>query len=132
MLSGAYAGAFLGGHFGIHDFAALLGLSTLISAIAGGVFGLFLVRYRAIFFAMLNLAVSMVVFALLSKLYGLTGGSDGMRVAQPLVFGTLLAPAQFAQVLFYSSLALMLGVGVLMQLYLQEPARSRALGGAFE
>ena len=49
-----------------------------------------MVRYRAIFFAMLNLAISMVFFTLLSKLYHLTGGTDGMRVATPTLLGVEL------------------------------------------
>ena len=61
----------------------LLFASALLSAAAGAVIGAFIVRYRAIFFAMLNLAVSMVFFTLLSKLYGITGGTDGMRVRRP-------------------------------------------------
>lgn len=118
---GAYTAAFLGSRLGVSDFAALLLVATLVSALAGLVFGLFLIRYRAIFFAMLNLAVSMVIFSLLSKLYAYTGGSDGMRVATPSVFGQILPAAAFARVLFYVALALMIGLGAAVQRYLASP-----------
>jgi branched-chain amino acid transport system permease protein len=45
------------------------------------VIGLFVMRYREIFFGMLNLALSMVFYSLLEKLYTLTKGTDGIRVA---------------------------------------------------
>ena len=70
----AYGVAFLAAR-GIGDFASLLILSVVIAALTGVIVGAFLVRYRAIFFAMLNLAVSMVFYSLFAKLYGITGGS---------------------------------------------------------
>ena len=69
----AYGVAFLA-RAGVGDFATLLVLSVLAAALTGAIAGAFLVRYRAIFFAMLNLAVSMVFYALFAKLYDITGG----------------------------------------------------------
>ena len=46
-------------------------LGTLVAGIFGLVVGLFVVRYREIFFGMLNLAFSMVLWSLLEKLYPL-------------------------------------------------------------
>lgn len=118
---GAYATAFLVGRFGVTDLAAVILLSTLISALAGVVIGAFMVRYRAIFFAMLNLAVSMVLFSLLAKLYGVTGGTDGMRVATPTIFGTALPQATFNDVIFYVTVALMVVIGLFVARYLASP-----------
>lgn len=64
---------------GIGDFASLLILSVVIAALTGVIVGAFLVRYRAIFFAMLNLAVSMVFYSLFAKLYGITGDPTEWR-----------------------------------------------------
>ena len=47
------------------------------------VIGLFVVRYRYIFFGMLNLAFSMVLYSMLEKFFYVTGGSDGMRLDAP-------------------------------------------------
>lgn len=118
---GAYATAFLGQKAGITDVFALLAAAILVSGLAGLVFGAFLVRYRAIFFAMLNLAVSMVIYALAAKLYGITGGTDGMRVAVPTVLGWAPAKPVFDTVLFGGCLVLMLAVGWLAHRYLQSP-----------
>lgn len=118
---GAYATAFLGQRAGISDLIVLLAASTLIAGAFGLVFGAFLVRYRAIFFAMLNLAVSMVVYALASKLYGLTGGTDGMRVGVPTVLGWAPDKGTFDSFLFLFSIAAMLGIGYLVHRFLQSP-----------
>lgn len=116
----AYAAAFMA-RAGISEFALLLILSTLAAALAGAVVGAFMVRYRAIFFAMLNLAVSMVFYALLSKLYGLTGGTDGMRLAVPRFLGWTLSKPDFDTALYYSSVVLMVGVSYLVHRYLGSP-----------
>ena len=88
---------------GIADFASLVVLSVALAAVLGAIVGAFMVRYRAIFFAMLNLAASMVFYALLSKLYGITGGTDGMPVPIPSVFGIQMHEVAFKTVLFYLS-----------------------------
>jgi len=116
----AYGVAFLAAR-GIGDFASLLILSVVIAALTGVIVGAFLVRYRAIFFAMLNLAVSMVFYSLFAKLYGITGGSDGMAVPIPSVFGMVLSEPAFKDVLFYLSLVLMVVVGLGVHRYLDSP-----------
>jgi ABC-type branched-subunit amino acid transport system permease subunit len=116
----AYCIAFLAS-LGINDFGMLLVLSVLTAGAAGAIVGLFLVSYRTIFFAMLNLAVSMVCYALCAKLYGVTGGTDGMPVPVPTVFGIVLGEPAFKNVLFYFSLTLTVLVGLAVQRYLNSP-----------
>ena len=70
--------------------AGLLGLAV----------GLFVVRYRYIFFGMLNLAFSMVFFSILEKFTNLTGGSDGIRIRRPSVLGVAVERAQFEWALY--------------------------------
>jgi len=60
-----------------------LGVSLFISAI----FGYICVRHTRIFFSILTLALAMLVFAVLEKAYNYTGGSDGIRVLVPTIFG---------------------------------------------
>jgi ABC-type branched-subunit amino acid transport system permease subunit len=116
----AYAVAFLA-RSGISDFGVLMVLSVLVTGLAGATVGTFLVRYRAIFFAMLNLAVSMVLYALFAKLYGITGGTDGMTILVPRVFGMTLSEPVFKAALFYGSLVLMVLVGFAIHRYLDSP-----------
>ncbi len=118
---GAYATAFLMLSIGMNELFLLLICATAITMAAGLVIGAFMARYRAIFFAMLNLAISMVFFTLLSKLYDLTGGSDGMRVATPTVLGLTLDRAEFDLVLQFSAVALMVAVALLIDRYLKSP-----------
>lgn len=116
----AYGVAFLA-RAGVNDFGVLLILSVLAAALVGAIAGSFLIRYRAIFFAMLNLAVSMVFYALCAKLYGVTGGTDGMPVPIPGIFGIVVTEPVFKSVLFYLSLTLMVLIGFAVQRYLNSP-----------
>jgi branched-chain amino acid transport system permease protein len=118
---GAYATAFLMRHAGISELLLLLVCATAITAVAGLLIGAFMARYRAIFFAMLNLAVSMVFFTLLSKLYHWTGGTDGMRVATPTLLGMHFSRETFDLVLQLGALAAMVGVALLADRYLRSP-----------
>lgn len=72
------------------DGVVLLAAGALAGLVAGAVVGLFMVRYRGIFFGMLNLALSMVLFAVLGKFYNFTGGTDGLRLERPPFFGQVL------------------------------------------
>jgi branched-chain amino acid transport system permease protein len=118
---GAYATAFLMRSTGIHDFVLLLLCAGVISTLTGFAVGTFMVRYRAIFFAMLNLAVSMVFFTLLSKMYHITGGTDGLRVATPSLFGMALDRDSFNHVLQYGALLLMIVAVVIADRYQKSP-----------
>lgn len=118
---GAYATAFAMRDFGITDVFALILISAVISLAAGLLIGVYVVRYRAIFFAMLNLAISMVLFSLLSKFYGVTGGTDGLRVGTPTVLGMALEAKTVATFLFYASIAAMVLAGLAVNAYFKSP-----------
>ena len=62
---------------------AALFFSLLIALI----FGFLCVRHTKVFFSILAMSLSMVLFALLFKLYDLTGGSDGVRIPIPIFLG---------------------------------------------
>lgn len=124
---GAYAVAFLMRDARISDLLLLCAFATLISAVVGFLVGAFMVRYRAIFFAMLNLAVSMVVFSLLSKLYYITGGTDGLRVGTPTLLDIQLDRGLFDLVLQNTALFLMVLAAILIDRYLRSPL-GEALG----
>jgi branched-chain amino acid transport system permease protein len=68
------------------SFAALLlgaGLGTLAAALLALLIGLFSLRVRAIFFAMVTLAVASAFELLVSQLSFLTGGEDGLNYTIP-------------------------------------------------
>ena len=117
---GAYVTAFLS-RTGVGDLVLLLLAATVLSAAAGAVVGAFMARYRAIFFAMLNLAVSMVFFTLLSKLYHITGGSDGVRVQPPTVLGVAVERTMFEGILLYGGFVLFGAIAYAVHRYLASP-----------
>lgn len=118
---GAYVAAFMTTRAAITDLVAILVLATVLSAVAGVLIGAFMVRYRAIFFAMLNLALSMVFFTLLAKLYHVTGGTDGVRVALPTIGGVAIDRAAFEWILLYGGLVLFGVIGYAVHRYLASP-----------
>lgn len=117
---GAYAVAYLAPVLDVGAVALLLA-SGAVAGLVALVAGLFVVRYRGIFFAMLNLALSMVAYTVLLKFYNLTGGSDGMPVALSSLAGAQMSPAAFGLALFYLSLGLAAVAGWLVTRYLRAP-----------
>lgn len=83
---GAYTVALLDIHFGITDAALRLVAAILVAGAAGWLLGFILRRHRAIFFAMLNLAFSMVLYGILVKTEAL-GSTDGFSVSPATFFG---------------------------------------------
>jgi ABC-type branched-subunit amino acid transport system permease subunit len=77
------------------DGLLLLAVGALTGGVAGAIVGLFMMRYRAIFFGMLNLALSMVLFAALGKFYNISGGTDGLRLERPRFLGQVLDRASY-------------------------------------
>jgi branched-chain amino acid transport system permease protein len=65
----------------------LVPAALFFSLIIALIFGFLCVRHTKIFFSILALSLSMLIFALLFKLYHITGGSDGLRVPLPTMFG---------------------------------------------
>jgi ABC-type branched-subunit amino acid transport system permease subunit len=102
----AYAAAFLAQAWDSADLVALLAVGVGGSLVAGLLVGLFVVRYRYIFFGMLNLAFSMVLYAVLEKFYHYTGGSDGLRLPRPDLLGMELERGPFEYGLYYITLVL--------------------------
>ena len=117
-----YAVAFASRRWVHLDSTVLIALGTLVGAISGLVIGAFVVRYRAIFFGMLNLALSMVLFAVIGKFFHLTGGTDGMRLARSTFLGMQLERDGFETALLVTVVLLAPILGLLVQRYLNSVA----------
>jgi branched-chain amino acid transport system permease protein len=61
--------------------------SVLICAAISIVFGAVCVRYTRIFFGILTLALSQVLWSLAFKFFWVTGGTDGLRIPTPSLLG---------------------------------------------
>jgi len=87
---GAYSIAFLLRDAGIHSMELYILIGLPIAALASALFGYICVRHTRIFFGILTLALSQVLYSLALKLFWITGGTDGLRVPrQTLLAGTI-------------------------------------------
>ena len=114
-----YAVAFAARSWPQLDSVILILIGTVVGTLFGSIVGLFVVRYRGIFFGMLNLALSMVLFSVLGKFFTLTGGTDGMRIERSTFLGYQLDRDGFESALLITVIVLALIVGWLVQRYLQ-------------
>ncbi|RVT97565.1 branched-chain amino acid ABC transporter permease [Rhodovarius crocodyli] len=105
----------------LNDVALLLPLGALAAMALGLVVGAFVVRYREIFFGMLNLALSMVFYSLLEKLYTITHGTDGIRVSLPRFFGMALERHAYEWAVLVTALVLAVACAVFARIYLASP-----------
>ena len=86
--TGAYTVAFMVKYLKIASMELFLAGSVLMSAILAALFGYVCVRYTRIFFGILTLALSQVLWSLAFKFFWVTGGTDGLRVPTPTLVGT--------------------------------------------
>jgi branched-chain amino acid transport system permease protein len=85
---GAYTVGMIAKYFpGAYSLEIMIPAALLFSLIISIIFGFLCVRHTKIFFSILALSLSMLLYALLFKLYHLTGGSDGLRVPLPTLLG---------------------------------------------
>jgi branched-chain amino acid transport system permease protein len=87
---GAYSVAFLLRDLGIRSMELYILIGLPIAAIASALFGYICVRHTRIFFGILTLALSQVLYSLALKLFWITGGTDGLRVARPTLLAGML------------------------------------------
>jgi len=111
--------AFMVKYLGVSSMELYLLGGLAATAFISALFGFVCVRYTRIFFAILVLALSQVLWSLAFKFFWVTGGTDGIRVPTPSLLGGLLPPAgdkltfltfnyyYYILVLFFLSVALM-------------------------
>ena len=87
---GAYAVAFTVKYLKLESMEAFLLSGILASGAVAALFGLLCVRYTKIFFGILTMALSQVLWSLAFKFFWVTGGSDGLRVPTPTLLGGLV------------------------------------------
>ena len=90
--TGAYVVALLVKYLGVASMELFVVAGILGSMLVAAVIGVVCVRYTRIFFGILTLALSQVLWSLALKLFWVTGGSDGLRVPTPTLLGGLGGP----------------------------------------
>jgi branched-chain amino acid transport system permease protein len=126
IAAGAYTVAFLAP--AAPDAVLLLLAAAAVATLAGILVGLFVSRYREIFFGMLNLALSMVFYSVLEKFYSITKGTDGIRVELPRFAGQALAREPYEWAMFATALVLAFAFAAFARAYLGSPM-GQALAG---
>jgi ABC-type branched-subunit amino acid transport system permease subunit len=114
--AGAYAAGLLASRVGITDIFVLLLTGAAAGALISGVVSPLIARYRGIFFAMLTMALSMVLYGVLVKSNAI-GGSDGFTVPEPSFLFWTPSGAAGDYALFAVAAVLSIAVGTLSRLY---------------
>jgi len=83
---GAYTAGGLGIRFGLSDVLLQALAGAAVAALVAWVLGFLLARYRGIFFGLLSLALSMILYGVIVKSEAL-GSTDGLNVLPSTLFG---------------------------------------------
>jgi len=84
---GAYAVAFMVKYLHVQSMELFIVGAIAASVLVTTLFGYVCVRYTRIFFSILTLALSQVLWSLAFKFFWVTGGTDGLRVPTPKLIG---------------------------------------------
>jgi ABC-type branched-subunit amino acid transport system permease subunit len=123
---GAYAVALITRYTTLRDVFALIAAGAVLSCLAAFLVGFLLARYREIFFSMLSLAVSMILYGALVKTETL-GSTDGFGVEPPTYLGYAPQGAMHQLVLFWLVLAFGAAAALLVSLYFRSVAGALAV-----
>jgi ABC-type branched-subunit amino acid transport system permease subunit len=113
---GAYAAGTLDHFFSLSDLLLMVVAGALLAAVVAGILGLLLAKYRDIFFAMLSLAFSMILYGLLVKTSQL-GSTDGFGLSVKTFAGIALSGAHARYVIFAFAAVLAFVCAVFMHRY---------------
>jgi branched-chain amino acid transport system permease protein len=118
---GGYAVGMSGHFLNITDLALLLVIGVGAAVLLAMILGLLMTRYREIFFAMLSLAFSMILYGVLVKSSAL-GSTDGFNVKAWTLFGWSPATGQGPLALFMIIIACSAILAVLLHRYSRSSA----------
>jgi ABC-type branched-subunit amino acid transport system permease subunit len=123
---GAYTATLAANFLGVSDIFLLTLLSAAVCLLVGLIFGPLLSSYRGIFFAMLSLALSMVLYGSLSKM-SFIGGTDGLNIGAPTFLGWAPEGRPLQTALYLYVVTIVVISGALMRCVLSILARPCAL-----
>ena len=124
---GAYTVAFVVQYLGPRSMELYILIGIPSVAMISALLGYICVRHTRIFFGILTLALSQVLYSLALKLYWETGGSDGLRVPRPALLLGLLSfsgPRGFQQFIpsyYYYVLAVFVVCVIVMWVIVHSP-----------
>jgi branched-chain amino acid transport system permease protein len=124
--AGAYTVALLGRYGRMHDALLLVAASAVVAGIIAWLVGFLLARYRDIFFAMLSLAMSMILYGVLVKTETL-GSTDGFHVEAVTFLGRALRGHDQELAVFWLVLALCALAALVVSFYFRSVAGALAV-----
>ncbi len=122
---GAYTVALTARWTGFNDAFGLVILGGIGAGLIAGLVGALIARYREIFFAMLSLALSMILYGVLVKTESL-GSTDGFTVSTPTFLGFALHGDKLGLALYWLTLGIGAVAAVLVGIYFRSIAGSLA------
>jgi ABC-type branched-subunit amino acid transport system permease subunit len=117
---GAYAAGALGRFMGISDVLAQMLAGALVAGFAAFILGFLLAKYRGIFFGLLSLALSMILYGLLVKNEAL-GSTDGFNILPSTLFGVRPGPQWVRYAVLASAAIVSLLLALAVHRYLATP-----------
>jgi ABC-type branched-subunit amino acid transport system permease subunit len=118
---GAYAAGLMTNFLGVTDAIVLVVLGALVSAVTAFALGFIMARYREIFFAMLSLALSMILYGVLVRSSTL-GSTDGFNLPAPTYFGLAVEGVAGRRVLYGLTVIVTIGVAMGLHRFVRSPA----------
>lgn len=114
---GAYAAGLIDQIWKMPDMLLMIAGAIVVTAVISAILGLLLAKYREIFFAMLSLAFSMILYGLLVKSASL-GSTDGFNVSAKTIGGAAIE-GEAMRIGVYSVTVVVMGIaGFLLHRYL--------------
>ncbi|HAT87995.1 branched-chain amino acid ABC transporter permease [Cohaesibacter gelatinilyticus] len=117
---GGYAAGMAAKFWGITDLFLLLILGLVGAVLVSSILGILMRRYREIFYAMLSLALSMILFGLLSSTEEL-GSTDGFNLPTPTYLGWAPEGRAALLSLYIITSCLVIACALALHRFLQSP-----------
>jgi ABC-type branched-subunit amino acid transport system permease subunit len=117
---GAYTAGSLGRFFGISDMLLQMLCGAAVAAFIAFILGFLLARYRGIFYGLLSLALSMILYGLLVKSEAL-GSTDGINILPSTVFSIRPDQASVRYVVLVAGCVVAFMATLLVNRYLRTP-----------
>jgi branched-chain amino acid transport system permease protein len=117
---GGYAAGAMGNFFGISDIFLQMIAGAFTAAAFAFVLGFLLARYRGIFFGLLSLALSMILYGLIVKNEAL-GSTDGLNILPSTLFGARPGEGWVRYSVLLAAAFVAVGAALLVHRYLKTP-----------
>jgi ABC-type branched-subunit amino acid transport system permease subunit len=117
---GAYAAGALGRFVGVSDVFLQMLAAAATAGVAAFVLGFLLAKYRGIFFGLLSLALSMILYGLLVKNEAL-GSTDGFNILPSTLFGVRPGSGWVRYLVLAAATVVSLSLALLVHRYLRTP-----------